>query len=233
MSACAPLRALALAALAGAAPALAAQVGYPPAHSPYHDAPEGLGPIVTAGYLAGGRGPIPVGISDGNTWGVRLEVPLGSPFLFSTGLAYGQTTRRIANPFVPESAAISKLYDADVVVLDAGLLLALTGRKTWHGLQPYASASMGLAFGSELGSDSSGYAFGTKFTIEPGLGMRVYPARHLVLNLDFRTVFWRLSYPTSYKVPNSVDGTRLLDINAADSYWTVHPWVTLGLGWTF
>ena len=211
---------------------LVGQVGYDPAHSPYRDAPTGSGPVFYAGYLGGGRGRVPVGISDGNTWGLRYDLAFGSASI-ELGAAYGQTTRRIVNPFVAVKNNTSGLIDCDIVLVDATLKMALTGPKTWHGLAPYIGASLGVAKGSELGQDTSGYSFGTKFTFAPVVGTKFYVGRRLSVSADFRAVFWRLAYPSQFKQPDKADGIPVLAFDAAEFNWTVHPWITLGLGWKF
>jgi hypothetical protein len=211
---------------------LTAQVGYEPNRSPYRDAPASSGPMFFAGYLSGGRGNVPVGVSDGNTWGVRYNFAFGSTSIILGG-AYGQTTRRIVDPFVATKNNTSGLINCDVVVVDATLQMAITGPKTWHGLAPYIGATLGAAIGSELPQDSSGYSFGTKFTFGPVLGAKYYIGKKLSLNADFRALFWRLSYPTQYKEPNVFDGGRVLSVDAATNHWTTHPWLSVGLGWAF
>jgi len=211
---------------------LVAQVGYEPARSPYRDAPPSTGPVFFAGYFGGSRGNVPVGISDGNTWGVRYSFSFGSTSI-NLGAAYGQTTRQIVNPFVALKNNTSGPIDCDVVLLDAALQMAITGPKTWHGLAPYLGATVGVAVGSELGQDTSGYSFGTKLTFGPVVGAKYYMGRRVSLSADFRAVFWRLSYPSQFKQPNTVDGGRVLSETAATNAWTVHPWISLGLGWAF
>ena len=211
---------------------LTAQVGYDPAHSPYRDAPTGSGPVLFAGYLGGGRGRVPVGISDGNTWGVRYNFEFGSASI-DLGAAYGQTTRRIVDPFVAVKNNTSGLIDADVVLVDATLQMALTGPKTWRGLAPYIGASLGVAAGSDTPSDSSGYKFGTKFTFAPVIGAKYYVGRRVALSADFRAVFWRLGYPSQFEEPDKVDNQSIIPLGGATNNWTVHPWISLGLGWSF
>src|SRR5437879_13346613 len=55
-----------------------AQVGYDPAHSPYHDLPRGGAVAVSVGYLSGGRGDVGVGLSDGPTADLRYELTFGA-----------------------------------------------------------------------------------------------------------------------------------------------------------
>lgn len=210
---------------------LSAQVGHDPAQSPYHDIPSGGTWLVTGGYFGGSRGRAGVGISDGPTGGLRYEMPLGA-IGFSLGIAYAQTTRFVVDPVADTLTRKTGPFDTDVILLDAGLQLVLTGRKTWRGFAPFIGAAAGLAIGGGSPPDSSGYRFGTRFTIAPNAGVRWYAGRHVSLRVDFRPVLWKLTYPISFKVPNS-QGSAVLPLDAPLDEWTWHPWATLGLGWTF
>jgi hypothetical protein len=212
---------------------LASQVGHDPGHSPYHDIPKGAAWVATFGYLSGGRGSVDVGPSDGMTAGLRYEVPLGA-IGASLGVAYARTTSFVmdASTTTDSLSRRSGPYDAGVVLVDAGLQLALAGRKSWRGLAPYIGGALGVAVGQRIAKDSSGYKFGTKITLAPNAGFRWYPARRLSLRGDFRLELWKLSYPLSYKQQN-FQGSRILDVTASLSEWTAHPWGTIGLGWIF
>jgi len=212
---------------------LSGQVGHDPGHSPYHDIRRGSGPRLVLGYLSGDRGTVPVSITDGVTFGVRYEAWMGKSMSFTAGLAYGQTSRLIVDPFKDDSVRKSGPIDDDVILADLGLQLWLTGAKTFHGFAPFVTTSLGLAFGSRLPGDTSGYQFGTKFTFTPGAGLRWYPGRRVSVQADARLVFWKLRYPINYKTPLSNDGTRVLPLLAPETDWTIHPWVSLGVGWTF
>src|SRR6266566_3580970 len=101
-----------------------------------------------------------------------------------------------------------------------------------RGLAPYVGGGFGVAISGTSPRDSSGYRFGSKFTIAPNAGLRWYPARRLSVRGDFRLVLWKLNYPVSYKQPAS-DGSRVLPLTASFTDWTAHPWATIGVGWTF
>jgi len=123
-------------------------------------------------------------------------------------------------------------FPNDVVLVDAGLQLVLTGRKTWRGFAPYVGGALGVAISGTSPSDPIGYQFGSKFFAAPNAGLRWYPARRLSVRGDFRLVLWKLNYPLAYKVPAS-DGSRVLPLTASFTEWTSHPWATIGVGWTF
>jgi len=212
---------------------LTGQVGHDPSHSPYHDIRRGTGPRLVLGYLGGERGTVPVSMTNGVTFGVRYEAWMGKSMSFTVGLAYAQTTRYIVDPFLNDSVRRSGLIDNDVILADLGLQLSLTGSKTFHGFAPYVGTSLGLAFGSRLPADTSGYQFGTKFTFTPGAGLRWYLASRINVQADARLVFWKLRYPVNYLTSLSPDGTAVLPLTAKPTDWTIHPWVSLGVGWTF
>jgi len=211
---------------------LAAQVGHDPSHSPYRDVRRGATLVLTFGHLGGSRGGPGVGISDGPTGGLRYEALFGA--LGATlGIAYGHTTRFVVDPTKDSVSRKSGPFDTDVVLADAALQLSLTGRKTWHGLAPYVGGALGVAVGGGSPPDPSGYNFGNKLTLAPQAGVRWYPARRVSVRADFRLVLWKLRYPLGYKQPSPVDGGRVLPLDASLDEWTSHPWITIGLGWTF
>ena len=204
---------------------LSAQVGHDPAHSPYRDVLRGPMLRVTTGYFSGTRGKVPVGPSYGPTGGLRFEYPMSNLLTLSSGIAYAQTDAFFFDPIdsLPQRQGP---INNDLMLFDLGLQASLTGAKTFHGLQPYAGASLGLVFGTAIGADSSGYNFGTKFSYGPELGVRWYPTRRLSVELGYRLVFYKLRYPFSYR-------PKLLPVDAPLTQLTAHPWAMLGIGWTF
>ncbi|MGH7568968.1 MAG: hypothetical protein ACREL9_08370 [Gemmatimonadales bacterium] len=218
---------------AGPPDRLTAQVGHDPARSPYRDIPSGTGLTVLVGTLGGDRGSVGVGQGDGVTTSLRSEIAVGRAMHFTAGVSYAQMNRFIVDPTQPPASRRSGPIDDNVTLVDAGLLLLLTGAKTWHGIAPYVAGSLGMAFGGRELVDPSTYEFGTKFTLAGGAGVRWYPGRRVSVQLDARFLFWKLRYPTEYKVPNQVDGSQVLATNAPLTEWARQRWLSLGVGWTF
>ncbi|MGH7671535.1 MAG: hypothetical protein ACREMC_01450 [Gemmatimonadales bacterium] len=215
---------------------LSAQVGHDPAHSPYRDIRRGAGPVVFAGRLTGDRGRVGVGPGDALSIGLRYERSLSRAMVlqFSTALLKGD--RFIVNPAADSASPNRRTgpVDADVLLTEMGLQLRLTGAKTWHGLAPYLGAGIGLAFDARSPGDTtrSGYRFGTKATMAGIAGVRWHPARRVTVHADAHALFWRLRYPVSFHTPAG-DGTRVLPLSQRLTDWTLHPWISLGVGWTF
>ena len=220
--------AMALVLTAWPADRLSAQAGHDPASSPYKDLRRGLTLRVTGGYFAGSRGPdsTPVGATKGATAGLRLELQASSALIVATGVSYANTTAFYKTAYDSSPKTVGPINN-DLVLADFGILLSLTGGKTWRGFQPYVGATLGLAFGSKIAADTSGYNFGTKFTYAPEFGVRWYPARRVSAELGGRVLVYHLAFPSSYRfhvLPN---------ILSPLSATTIHPWATFGLAWTF
>lgn len=204
---------------------LSAQIGHDPNHSPYRDIRPGATVRLLTGYFSGTRGRVPVGPSYGPTAGVRLEYTVGSLLSLTAGAAYAQTDAFFFDPFDSMPKAKGPI-NSDLILVDLGLQASLTGAKTYHGFQPYVGGMIGLVFGSHIGSDTSGYVFGSKFTYGPEAGIRWYPARRLSVEAGGRLTIYKLSYPFSYR-------PSLIPIIDRLSESTKHPWATFGIGWTF
>jgi hypothetical protein len=150
--------------------------------------------------------------------------------------AYLMGDRFILNPAADSSSPARKTgpHPSNIGAAEIALQLKLTGGKSWHRLAPYVGTGLGVAFDIDSPGDTtrSGYTFGTKFTIDLMGGLRWYPTRHLMLNADGRLLWWRLKYPVSFH-SLAPDGSRVLPLYKDVTDWTLHPWVSLGIGWNF
>src|SRR3989440_12714192 len=150
---------------------VAAQVGHEPAHSPYHDVRRGGVLVLTFGYLGGGRGSVGVGPAEGKTGGIRYEVPFGAVGA-SLGLAYARMNRFVVDPFTDTTSRKSGPSTNDVVLLDAGLQLILTGRKTWRGFAPFVGVVLGVAVGGTAPRGTRRVQYREEFSLHPLTGLR-------------------------------------------------------------
>ena len=212
----------------------AAQVGYDPANSPYVDMRRTSGVVAFTGFLGGQRGRLGIGHTNGQTYTVGYEIPLGTgPLSFYGSFTYALTERNVINPFQDDSVRLSGPFDDDMSLIDLGLRFNLTGNKTWHGLGIYGSGAVGMAISRGSPPDSGSYSFKRKMTFTPGLGLRFFPVRRLSMVADFRVAVWRLRYPPDYFQARSADGIPVLGSRDPDVDWTIHPWISFGLGWNF
>lgn len=215
---------------------LSAQVGRDPAQSPYRDITARAGPVAFAGYLTGDRGRAGVGPSGGLTVGMRYEFALGRSWVLQLGANYLQADRFIADPTEPETSPARRIgpVATDILLTEAALQLRLTGAKSWHGFAPFIGAGGGIALDLNSPGDTtdSGYEFGSKFLVTAIAGTRLHLSNRLTIHVDGRATAWRLRYPISFHAAAS-DGSRVVPLAEPLTDWTIHPWVSLGVGWTF
>jgi len=217
---------------------LSAQVGHDPGASPFRDIPLRPGPVVVVGHLSGDRGIAGAGLSNARTVGARYEIPAGRSLLFQFNAAYLSGDRFILDPRADSTSPARRTgpFKSEVALAEVGLQLRLTGAKSWHGFAPYAGTAIGLMFDVNSPGDTtgSGYRFGTKLTIAGATGVRWYPSRRLMINAEARAHLWRLKYPLSFHDDTqAADGSRVLPLTDPLNDWTLHPWFSLGIGWTF
>jgi hypothetical protein len=128
----------------------------------------------------------------------------------------------------------------NVVLLDGGFDLLLTGEKTWHGMIPYVGPGIGLALGTSVKADSlSGFSFSTHFTAGPRLGLWLQPSDRITLRVEGRDLIWRLKYPDGFfsapvgDLGEPTGEPPVLDANVMkDTQWVHHLGITITLGYT-
>jgi hypothetical protein len=195
--------------------------------------------MVFVGYLSNDRGRAGAGTSNALTFGARYEMPAGRTLHFQFTTAYLTGDRFIIDPRADSSSPARRTgpFKSDLAFVEAGILLRLTGAKTWHGLAPYVGTGLGMMFDVNSPGDTtgSGYRFGTKLTLAGATGVRWYPTRRVLVNADLRAQLWRLKYPLSFHgtSPLPPDGSRVVPVTQPLTDWTLHPWISLGIGWTF
>src|SRR5712691_13544152 len=230
--------AIGVAALLSAQPPnrLAAQVGHDPASSPYHDILLHSGPVFFVGHLGADRGVARAGTSNATTFGARYEIPAGRSLHFQFTGAYLHGDRFIIDPRADSTSPARRTgpFKSDLALVEVGMQLRLTGGKTWRGFAPYAGTGLGLMFDVDSPGDTtrSGYQFGTKLVLALASGVRWYPARRLTIIADARAQLWRLKYPVSFHSA-APDGSRVIPLTQPLTDWTLHPWISLGIGWIF
>lgn len=216
---------------------LTAQVGHDPGSSPFRDIPLRPSPVAFVGYLRGDRGRTGAGVSNALTLGGRYEIPAGRSLLFQFTAAYLTGDRFILDPRADSTAPARRTgpVKSDLALAEVGLQLRLTGAKSWHGVAPYVGTALGLMFDVNSPGDTtrSGYKFGTKITIAGATGVRWYPTRRFTINAEARAHLWRLKYPISFHEARASDGSRVVPLADPLNDWTLHPWFSLGIGWTF
>lgn len=231
-------RLVAVLALTMAATPVGAQVGHPPASSPYRDILHGTSWSLLVGHLGGDGGKIRVGPRNGATFGVRYDLRMSGLIQAGLSVSYMDLQRFIVDADDPPTANRTGPFDQSVVLLEAALQLNITGAKTWHGLTPFLTGGLGYALSSSTARDTSGYKFGNRFSVSPGIGMRYFLGSRVHIRLETRRHFWKLKYPAAYQdEPDDLPGTGE-DSNAVIQdgkldEWASGWWVIGGIGFSF
>ncbi|MBL0172775.1 MAG: hypothetical protein IPP90_19115 [Gemmatimonadaceae bacterium] len=204
--------------LVGAAPAMVqAQIGHRPSQSPYEDVKPGQSVSLSAGWLAIARDPAGVAPDAAPFGQLRYDVAIGGPASLFARYTLATTQRAL---FAPSAVADKRKTGTPGVamhVIDAGIDVALTGKKTWHHLIP--SLTGGVGVGSDFAAvDSGGYQFGVKFALSYGLGLQYVRSSGLRLRLDATNFRWQYDYPDRYFV-KATDGTSILSDTKNRSAW--------------
>lgn len=145
-------------------------------------------------------GPGP-GVMAGVRWGIDLSGPIG---LEAVG-SWVSATRDVINPRRQEGDRKVGEADVGLLVLDARLRFALTGRRTWHRFQPFVFAGAGVAFdvlGAQMADgelpEIERYDFGTQFAGTAGTGFRFLLGRRWVLRADAILLLYQVDTPNGF-----------------------------------
>ncbi len=217
---------------------LFAQVGYPPDKSPFRDILQKQSLTFVAGDFAGDGGRLGIGPHGGTTFGVRYDYRLSNSVQFGASVTRGGLERLIVASDAPVANRVSGPVSQTVVFGELSLQLNLTGAKTWRRLAPYFGAAGGMAFASSTPADTSSYEFGNKLYLAPNVGLRFFLSHRLHLRAEARQVFWKLSYPSSYRDepeqdPGTADDPHALLPDGKLDEWTGGRWLQIGMGYTF
>ncbi|MEO8199930.1 MAG: hypothetical protein ABI679_05345 [Gemmatimonadota bacterium] len=221
----------------GARP-LAGQVGHPPAKSPYHDILHGSSWSFIYGNLSGDGGKLGIGPHNGPTYGMRYDFRMSNLIQAGLSASYMDLERLIVDADDTPATRVKGPVAQSVVTIEVALQLNLTGAKTWHRLQPFITGGLGYALSSTTKADTSGFKFGNRFSISPGLGMRFFPSSRVNLRVEARQHFWKLKYPTAFQdepadVVGGIDNSDAVITDKKLNEWASGWWIMGGIGFSF
>lgn len=223
--------ALALSTLAAGA-AGAQDIGHTPESSPYRDVVFRQELTVFAGSYAAGRDPVGVAPQGGPIGGVHYELRIGGPANFYGRVGLARTERNVVDPAsAPELRALGT-RDVNLLLADVGLVLNLTGQKSWRGLVPHLNGGVGIA--SDLaGADEGGFRLGTPFAIALGAGVKWVSQGNLQLRVDVRDHLYQIRYPESYYVAPAAGVAPVRAAGEAQNVWKHNVALTVGASYLF
>jgi hypothetical protein len=214
-----------------------AQVGHPPASSPYRDIRRGHTVTLTGGYFSGDGGEFNIGPHDGTVFGARYDIRTSRAIQLGLGLSRGNLKRFIVNPFVRLANRRSGPVDQSVTFAELNVQMNVTGGKSWHRIAPYVALTGGLALAGDTPADTSRFDFGKKLYFAPAAGFRLFLSQRLHLRAEARATFWKLNYPTTFQnepveEPGTPDNPNAVITGTSLTEWTTSSWLQAGLGYS-
>jgi len=201
----------------GTPSALVAQVGYKPDQSPYEDVKIGQSVSFSGGWLAFKRDLAGVAPEAAPFAQLRYDAAVGGPAMLYARYTLAPTQRTLLAPAAIASARKTGTPSTTMHVVDGGIDIALTGKKTWHHLMPSVAGGVGIV--SDFASvDSGGYQFGAKFALSYGLGLRYVRPSGIRLRVDMTNFMWQYEYPDRYFVL-ATDNTAILTDTRNRTSW--------------
>ncbi len=222
---------------AGQVASLGAQVGVPPAESPFTSIRPGTMFELHGGVIAGNGGPLHAGPRDGQMLSFRILLRANSTLSLGFGLWGATAKRTVIDPTrAPEQQERGDI-DQELYGAEATFQLNLTGGKTWRGLAPYVGSGLGAVKSGTI-NDQHGYDFGTKFYFAPMLGTRAFVGERLALRLEARAFTWKLSYPSSWAIeppaaPGTLENPNAVNPTGRTGQYVVAPALMFGIGVAF
>ena len=227
------------AAMALAANAAGAQVGYPPAQSPFRDLRETMAFTFYTGYYRAKLDPARVAPKSGPIVGMHYQWRASGPANLTFDVARVESERRVLDPEADGGCEIKEpscksagTFRWPLYTMDGGLTMALTGERSWFRLVPEVKAGGGIATDFHSKADVGEFEFGTRFAFMWGAGLRMTPGGRFQLRADITNRMYAVKYPLTYYVP-APDGTTIFGQSQDRTAWLNNPAFTLGLSYLF
>jgi hypothetical protein len=225
-----------LALLAGLTAPLAAQVGHEPGTSPFRDILTRQHFSLQAGRFGGNTAVAGVGWRPGTVVSGRLDTRLSTALDFSVSLGFAGSSRMAIDTYADTATRVSGPISGTLVLADLGLVLNLTGGKTWHGVAPYVGVGAGWMTPMKTVRDPGGYNAGSNFTFVPSFGFRYFVRRGVAVRFELRDHIWRYEWPLYYYSPVDHNGLALTPVlpgGTSTKQWTHNVTLHAGLVYGF
>lgn len=210
-----------------------AQVGYPPAKSPFVDVETRHEVTAIFGYFSAKRDPAKVAPQSGPMAGLQYEWRASGPVHVGLGIMSVLSERTTLDPSKPAATRTVGTETQPLYAAEGFLALSLTGERSWHGLMPMAGAGLGLITNAK-GADVGGFRFGTRFAFPWGVGVRWIPGGgRFELRADVKDWMYTIKYPQAYYTARVSGEEPILSSSTRTSRWTNNFAMTLGGSITF
>lgn len=231
-TATAAVAAAALAGLALTVPAAASAQQADSVHidTPYEWIERGFRVGAVGGYMDTGLTRLDLGPQSTPTGGLRARARVSSPLSLEAGLLYGESDRFAVDPRLPTGPAPVDTLTSKWILAEAAMQFAVTGNRTWHGLQPYALLGGGFLLGFDEGvspafaapEDASlRHDIQIMPAVQAGVGAEWIVSDRFGVALEFRDHLWRITTPDGFFTDPVLDQIEDADAPAPEeTVWT-------------
>lgn len=214
---------------------LSAQVGHAPSSSPFRDINTRQSVTFFAGTFSGNTAEAGTGADRGPVFGVRIRTRLSGPIDLMATFSHIGSERLVIDPAQPVANRVSGPIDHSLIAADLGLLISLTGSKSWHGFAPYIGAGLGIVAPTESTVDPGGFRVKSNFSLAPTIGVRYHTGQRIAIQLEARDNTIRYEWPRAYFFPVDANNNALpfvLDPAKFDDRDVTHN-LTLSIGLSY
>jgi hypothetical protein len=210
-----------------------AQVGHPPAQSPFVDIERRHEITPLFGYFRAKRDEAAVAPQSGAMGGVMYEWRASGPVHLGMSLMTVNSKRLVLDPSKPVATRVVGTQSQPLYAADAFLAVSLTGERSWHDLMPMMGAGLGLISNAKA-ADVGGFRFGTRFAFPWSAGVRWIPGGGpLQLRADIKDWMYTIKYPQAYYTAAAAGEEPIVPPTTRTSRWTNNFAMTVGGSYTW
>ncbi len=204
-------------------------IGHLPEQSPFADAIGRHSATLQLGWLKTANDPGGVGPTSGPMLVGRYEYDAPGPVTVTTRIGYAPTLQRdMKDPLFSGPLRDLGTAPEPLLLVDGGIQLALTGDKTFRGVQPRLHTNAGLISSLQRDFDIGAYRFGPKLALSYGVSARIVTGKLLEWHVDLTHMFWRMNYPASYQSGVGIQEPSILG-NGRTNPWVGNVLLSVGL----
>ncbi len=182
------------------------------------------------GYLDADPGASGLGPDATPFGGARMRARISSPISLEAGVSFGPSDRAVIDPRTDAPLTPVDTVSSSWVMAEAAMQFAVTGARTWRGLQPYAVLGAGLLIGvdesvsPELSDPEDAqvrYEIGVAPGVQAGLGVEWLVSDRIGIGIEARDHLWRIKTPDGFFDPEVLDRFEDQGLRAPrDTDWT-------------
>jgi hypothetical protein len=210
-----------------------AQVGQPPAKSPFVDVEQRHELTLVGGYFSAKKDPAKVAPRSAPMAGLMYTWRASGPMNIGLSVLTVSSKRLVLDPSQPIASREVGVKSEPLYAADAFFSVALTGERSWHSLMPMVGAGLGMVTNAK-NADVGGFKFGTRFAFPWSAGVRWIPGNgRFALRADIKDWMYTIKYPQAYYTPAVSTEAPILAAGTSPSRWTNNFAMTVGASINF